>query len=57
MRLPRPLRPEPLPRWAWWVLAALTALILLPLYLRYFGAVVGACARARLLETLMPRVG
>jgi len=57
VRLPRPLRPEPLPRWAWWVLAALTALLLLPLYLRYFGAVVGACARARFLETLMPRVG
>lgn len=46
-----------LPRWAWLALAVVTALLLLPVYLRYFGAVVGACVRARVLDTLMPRVG
>lgn len=60
LRLPRPMKPPPdlhLPRWAWLLLAGLTAFMLLPLYLRYFGAVVGACVRARLLDILMPRVG
>lgn len=46
-----------MPRWAWLVLAALTALMLLPLYLRYFGLVVGACTRGSLLERLAPLVG
>lgn len=45
------------PRWAWLTLAALTALVLLPLYLRWFGWASGACVSSRVLETLMPRVG
>lgn len=45
--------PHTVPRWAWLTLAVLTALMLLPLWLRYFYIALGSCA----LERLLPRIG
>jgi hypothetical protein len=40
------------PRWAWLTLAVLTALMLLPIYLRWFGWAMGVCAFERLLPSV-----
>lgn len=45
-----------LPRWAWIVLLVLVALILLPLYLRWFVWVTGSCVSAGLLHFFAPVV-
>ena len=45
-----------LPRWAWIVLRVLVALILLPLYLRWFVWVAGSCVTARVLNFFAPVV-
>ena len=46
-----------LPRWGWITRAALTAFILLPLYLRWFVYASGGCPPAALLEFFAPRLG
>lgn len=49
-----------MPRWAWWLLAALTALLLLPwalaLYARWWALAWGE-RTGELIEFLMPRMG
>jgi len=53
---PRQSAPMRLPAWGWITLAALTALILLPLYVRWFAWAAGNCPSAAILRWMLPRV-